>query len=145
MFPYGAIFILKYMVQCYCTSNKGCFTAFHDLPANALLFIRVLCNVLHTNIVIQKINVQFWDDAFLAVVGIKIHHDYTFMSTCVNTTQQSPILILFATNICPLHLVNRLALNSVVLGQPLASQLGRSRSGVTTSCYNSVYGVPSGD
>ena len=41
--------------------------------------------------------------------------------------------------------LNRLALNSVVLGQPLASQLGRSRSGVTTSCYNSVYGVPSGD
>ena len=33
---------------------------------------------------------------------------------------------------------NRLALNSVVLGWPLASQLGRSRSGVTT-CYNSVF------
>ena len=44
-----------------------------------------------------------------------------------------------------LHLVNRLALNSVVLGRPVASQLGHSRSGVTTSCDNSVYGVPSGD
>ena len=36
--------------------------------------------------------------------------------------------------------VNRLARNSVTLGRPLASQLGRSRSGATTSCYNSVMG-----
>ena len=35
---------------------------------------------------------------------------------------------------------NRLARSLVILGQPLASQLGRSRSGVPTSCYNSVMG-----
>ena len=35
-------------------SIKGCFTAFDDLHANALLF-RVLCNVLHTIIAIEKV------------------------------------------------------------------------------------------
>ena len=34
----------------------------------------------------------------------------------------------------------RLARSSGTLGQPLASQLGHSRSGVTTSSYNSVMG-----
>ena len=32
---YGSRFILKYMVQCYCTSNKGDFTACHCLLAKA--------------------------------------------------------------------------------------------------------------
>ena len=36
--------------------------------------------------------------------------------------------------------LNRLARNSGTLGQPLASQLGHSRSGGTTSSYNSVMG-----
>ena len=89
------------MVQCYCTSNKGCFTAFHDLPATALWF-RVLCNVLHTIIVIEK--VQFWDDAFLAVVGIKIHPDYFHVHMCKHDTTKSNI-DLFATHVYLLHLV----------------------------------------
>ncbi len=84
-----------------CTSNKGCFTAFHDLPANALLF-RVLCNVLHTIIVIEK--VQYWYDAFLAVVGIKIHPDYFHVHMCKHNTTKSNIY-LFATKVYPLHLV----------------------------------------
>ena len=89
------------MVQCYCTSNKGCFTGFLDLPANALLF-RVLCNVLHTIIVIEK--VQYWYDAFLAVVGIKIHPDYFHVHMCKHNTTKSNIY-LFATKVYPLHLV----------------------------------------
>ena len=101
MFPYGATLILKYMVQCYSTSNKDCFTAFHDLPANALLF-RLLCNVLHTIIVIEK--VQFWDDAFLAVVGIKIHPDYFHVHMSKHNTTKFNIN-LFSTKVCPLHLV----------------------------------------
>ncbi len=101
MFPYGATFMIKYMAQCYCTSNKGCFTAFHDLSAKALWFT-VLCNVFHTISVIEK--VQFWDDAFLAVVGIKIHSDYFHVHMCKHNTTKSNI-DLFATIICPLHLV----------------------------------------
>ena len=89
------------MLECYCTSNKGCFTAFHALPPNALLF-RVLCNVLHTVIVIEK--VQFGDDAFLAIVGIKIHPDCFHVRKCKHNTTKTNVY-LFATNVCPLHLV----------------------------------------
>ena len=81
--------------------KKGLLHSIHDLPANALLF-RVLCNVLHTIIVIEK--VQFWNDAFLAVVGIKIHTDYFHVHTCKHNTTK-PNIDLFATNVCPLHLV----------------------------------------
>ena len=35
LLPYGSRFILKYMVQWYCTSNKGDFTACHHLLAKA--------------------------------------------------------------------------------------------------------------
>ena len=63
----------------YSKINKGCFTAFHDLPAKALWF-RVLCNVPHTIIVKEK--VQFLDNASLAVFGIKIHPDYVHVHMC---------------------------------------------------------------
>ena len=42
--------------------------------------------------------------------------------------------------ICRTLVLNRLACNSGTLGQPLASQLGHSRSGGTTSSCNSVMG-----
>ena len=78
----------------YFKINKDCFRAFHDLPANALLF-RLLCNVLHTMIVIDK--VQFWDDAFSAVVGIKLHPDYFNVHISKHNTTQFNIN-LFATS-----------------------------------------------
>ena len=72
----------------YFKINKGCFTAFHDLPAKALLF-RVLCDVLHTIIVIEK--VQFWDSASLAIFGIKIHPDYFHVHMCKHNTTKCNI------------------------------------------------------
>ena len=82
--------IIKYLIK-----DKSYF------KTNALLF-RVLCNILHTIIVIEK--VQFWDDAFLAVVGIKINPDYFHVHKCKHNTTKSNI-DLFAINVCPLHLV----------------------------------------
>ena len=70
------------------------------MAAIALIF-RVH-NVLHTIMVIE--NVQFLDDAFVAVVGIKIHPDYFHVHTCNHNTTKSNI-DLFATNVCQLHLV----------------------------------------
>ena len=140
MFQYGAPFILKYMIQWYCTSKLIRVASQHF----------TICLQRHYDSEFSAIYVTRWLSKKRFNFGITLPWQYlesksiltTFMSTCVNTTQPSPTLIFFSnylsqTSVCCIWLKKESFLLSDVSLAARYELLGWMNSPHGSTCYTS--------